>query len=253
MIKLVKNFFQYLLFFLLLGCISISYQKVPDKPIWTDYYQLITDEKTHAFINKALDDAIYNYGEPLFEIKKINVYRSQKNKTYRHLLIQEDFSLTEVIDNNNGHIAIYIGVDPDHPDYYFLLGHEVFHILNPYVKDWYMEGLASVFSEQICLINNYTINDKLDILGDKENPYRLSYLMMKELTSEMPKSCYNLLNFIEINSKKLIWRRLNINKWIDSLSVDEQEKALKIIQPYEKQLSRLSSENTFFMKTNVSK
>ena len=53
---------------------------------------------------------------------------------------KEDFSLTEILDSSDGSVVIYIGVDIEDENYYPLLAHEVFHLLNPYINDWYMDS-----------------------------------------------------------------------------------------------------------------
>ncbi len=57
------------------------------------------------------------------------------------------FSLTEIVDKENGIYAIYIDAELDSNLFKLLLFHEVLHLLNPDVFDWYQEGFNNCFSE----------------------------------------------------------------------------------------------------------
>ena len=55
--------------------------------------------------------------------------------------------LCELLDAKEGVCVLYLTRNPNEEGFYDELGHEVFHLLNPKYTDWFMEGWASVFSE----------------------------------------------------------------------------------------------------------
>jgi len=219
------------------GCMSLSDSRPPGP--WHEAYRPITDPASEAFVSNAFEMAVAEFGEPVIPVNTILLRRSKKAESAMRYLIGEDFSLTECPDSTNGLFVIYIGVDPGHPNYYALLGHEVMHLLNPYITDWYMEGIATVFSEQVCGEMNLEWGSwKRHFMKSRRDSYALSYRMMLELNQEFPDEYPNLIRLLQVNAKDEKWRYIDIDAWLESLPQNRQSEALDIIEPYVKGLKK---------------
>lgn len=220
------------------GCMSLSSGKPPGP--WYNAYQPIEDPATDAFLAKALERARAEFGEPVIPIGEIMLRRSKKTQEARRYRIGEDFSLTECVDPTNGTFVIYIGVDPGHSNYYALLAHECVHLLNPNLTDWYMEGIATVFSEQACsALGEEWGGWKRHFLKSKRDPYALSYRMMAELQTAFPDQYPKLVQYTAPNGNGLArWQRIDIDRWIASLPAGRQKEAVEIIDPYASSLRK---------------
>jgi predicted DNA-binding transcriptional regulator AlpA len=214
------------------GCMSLSNDRPPGP--WHDAYQPIEDPESDIFLAEVLDLARADFGDPVIPINKILLRRSRKTHEARHYRIGEDFSLTECVDPTNGLFVVYIGVDPGHSNYYALLAHECVHLLNPLVTDWYMEGIATVFSEQACAEMEEPWGDwKRYFLKSRRDPYALSYRMMTELYDAFPAQYPLLVKCTAPNGNGSDrWQRIDIDQWVGSLPAERHKEALDIIEPY---------------------
>ncbi len=232
-----------LLFALLLsGCAGLLRTKPPGP--WYEAYEPIDDPASDAFLAKSFALARAEFGEPDIPVGKILLRRSRKTREARRYRIGEDFSLTECVDSTNGLFVIYIGVDPGHDNYYALLAHESVHLLNPYVTDWYMEGLATVFSEQACAELGKEWGDwKRHFQKSRRDPYALSYRMMNELQQAVPEQYPDIIRHtVPHDIKDGEWLQIDIDRWIDTLPADRQDEAAGIIEPYSPELQMNTSE-----------
>jgi hypothetical protein len=173
--------------------------------------------------------------------------RSKKVAEARGYRIGEDFSLTECVDATNGVFVIYLAVDPKHDNFYPLLGHECAHLLNPYIIDWYMEGIATVFSEHVCVETGREWGDwKRHFMRTRREPYALSYRMMLELQQECPKEYPSIIRSTAENGKGPDKRCIDIDAWLGSLPDARRAAALDIISAYAKSLRRQVSQQYYF-------
>lgn len=227
------------------GCVGMSNGKPPGP--WHAAYEPIEDAETEVFLFQSLEKAKTQFGEPVVPVNEVLIRRSRKTDEARQYRIGEDFSLTQCIDASNGVFVIYIGVDPDHQNYYPLLGHECAHLINAKVTDWYMEGIATVFSEQVCEEAGIEWgNWKRHFSRSRKDPYGLSYHMMKELQTEFPVEYFQLNQYTVPNGKRPEWLHINIDAWLNSLSGQQQDAALDIIEPYVRVLRRQINEQYGF-------
>jgi len=230
---------------LLPGCMRLS-DGTPPGP-WHEAYQPIADSESDAFVAQALGQAIAEFGEPLIPVNKVLLRRSKKVPEARRYRIGEDFSLTECVDSTNGVFVIYLAVDPGHRNYFPLLGHECAHLLNPYIFDWYMEGLATVFSEQICEQTEHEWGDwKRHFERTRRAPYGLSYRMMLELQQEFPDEYPAIIHFTAENGNGAGRRHIDIDAWLATLPPARRAAALDIISGYSKVLRKATSEQYYF-------
>lgn len=214
--------------FALCGCLSVSRGKPPGP--WYEAYETIEDAASQAFISNALAKAVADFGDPVIPVSKVLLRRSRKTGDARRYRIGEDFSLTECIDETNGVFVIYIGVDPGDENYYGLLGHECLHLLNPHIIDWYMEGIATLFSEQVCADMDLGWGDwKRHFMRSRREPYAVSYRMMMALKEACPEAYPSLVRHTTTNGKGPDWFRIDIDAWLDTLPPDKCTAALEII------------------------
>ena len=227
------------------GCMQLSDGKPPGP--WHEAYQPIDDPASEAFIAQTLEQAITEFGQPVVPVNQVLLRRSTPLPEARRYRIGRDFSLTECVDSTNGIFVIYLAVDPEHRNYFPLLAHECAHLLNPYILDWYMEGLATVFSEQRCLDTGREWGDwKRHFMRTRREPYGLSYRMMMELQQELPNGYATIIHFVAENGKGPDKLRIDIDAWLDSLPEDRRMLAYEIISSYVKTLEKEISDQYYF-------
>ena len=213
------------------GCLSISGDR-PTGP-WYEAYEPINDPASETFLFQSLELAEKQFGEPVIPVNKVILRRSRKTPAARRYRIREDFSLTECIDTTNGVFVIYIGADPGQPNYFALLGHECCHLINAHITDWYMEGIATLFSEEACAAAGVEWgNWKRHFERSRREPYALSYRMMRDLKSAFPAQYPKLIHLAAPNGKGPPWLHIDIDAWIEVLPPERRAEALRIIEPH---------------------
>ncbi|MCF7816999.1 MAG: hypothetical protein K9M54_03865 [Kiritimatiellales bacterium] len=242
---LSKTLFLAVLLAGLAGCMHLSDTKPPGP--WYEAYQPIDDPASDTFVAHALEKAVEQFGAPAVPVNKVMLRRSKKVAEARGYRIGEDFSLTECVDSTNGVFVIYLAVDPGHPNYFPLLGHECIHLLNPFIIDWYMEGIATLFSEQYCEETGREWGDwKRHFMRTRREPYALSYRMMLELQQALPDAYPALIRFTAENGKGPDKRRIDIDAWLATLSEVQRDAALDIISAYADVLRKQVSAQYYF-------
>ncbi len=222
------------------GCVRLGDARPPGP--WYQAYQSIDDEASREFVVLALEQAVAEFGEPAIPVNKVLLRRSRKTAEAHAYRIGEDFSLTECVDMTNGVFVIYIGVDPDHKNYFAYLGHECAHLLNPRITDWYMEGLATVFSEQVCReLGKEWGNWKKRFERSQRGPYALSYRMMRALQQAFPAEYPSFVRYAVPNGHGPKWLRIDIDAWLGSLPQERRAEALAIIEPHVSVLRKQTS------------
>ena len=217
--------------FLFSGC--LTFKNLGHENNWSEYYQKIIHPKSQIFINEAYLNIQSQDYELDFLVNTINLYRSKLKPEYKNFLVEENFSLVEVKEENAEEINIYVGVDIDHHNYYFLLAHEVFHLINPYIKDWYMEGQATLFAKNYCLSKNLLDKNWINILNKKENKrYLASYNLIKEIKSIVPNDYKKMVHYT-MRKDDSKWLSIDIDKWIDSLELNKKIMVINVIKKYE--------------------
>ena len=242
--SILIGFFTFI-FFALTGCMNLSSSTPPGA--WHDAYQPIDDPASLAFISNGLARATAEFGEPVIPIKTILLRRSRKTEEAYRYRIGEDFSLTQCVDSTNGLFVIYIGVDPEHRNYYALLGHECAHLINPQITDWYMEGVATGFSEELCEAMDVEWGDwRRHFMRSRRDAYALSYRMMLELKEAFPNDYFTLLENPLSNGQESEWLHVDIDSWLASLPKNRRLEALDIIDPYVSILRKKTNEQYSF-------
>lgn len=236
----------FFLFVELLGCKQLSNEELPCS--WQEAYLPINDQETDQFVAHAFHEAIAQFGRPVIPVKKVLLRRSKKKDEVDQYRIAENFSLTTCIDPTNGVFVIYIAVDPSHPNYFPLLGHECLHLLNVHIFDWYMEGMATRFSEEICTKNGKPWgNWKHRFERSRREPYAVSYRMMRDLQKKCPTHYSKLIHAVRENGKGSAKLCIDIDRWLKTLSSAEHKRALQTLAPYVKILKNQDREGYNFI------
>lgn len=214
---------------------------------WHEAYQPIEDPAADLFVSNVLERATAGFGEPVVPVNQVMLRRSKKTEAAKNYRIGENFSLTECIDATNGVFVIYLAVDPGHGNFFPLLGHECAHLLNPFIFDWYMEGIATEFSERMCAETGREWGDwKRHFQRSRREPYALSYRMMLELKAAFPAEYPRLIRHTAQTGKGPDRRHIDIDAWLATLPVDRRETALGIIGEYATALRRAVSAQYYF-------
>jgi len=216
----------------------VAEERLPSGPLY-DAYMPINDLESRTFVFQALEKAVAEFGEPVIPVKTVYLRRSRKTKEAQSYRLPWGFSLTQCVDPSNGVFVIYMEVAPGHRNYYALLGHECTHLLDSRITDWYMEGVATVFSEQVCAdLGKKWGSWKRRFGRSRQEPYALSYRMMLELQAAFPDE-YSLLVQHTVPRKAFPeLRRIDIDSWIATLPEEQRGTAVGIIQPYVKKLRK---------------
>lgn len=148
-----------LLIGLLSGCTTLV--KKPDSVVWHTCYQPIESVEAHAFMQKGIALLQEKYGAPDFPVKKVLLRQTVKSESAAGYHIAEHFSLLEIVDAECGIFCIYIGVPPEHERFYYLLGHEIGHLLHPQqIGVAEAERFCNTFSGQLCAQENRPFSEK---------------------------------------------------------------------------------------------
>ena len=134
---------------LLTGCVTLI-----DKPSsveWNTCYQPIDSPEARAFLEQGIALLIETHGQPAIPINEVLLRCSEKTDAASAYDISENFSLTEIVDAERGLLCIYVGVPPTHKKFYYLLAHEIGHLLRPTIIDSAEEErFCNEFSRQLC-------------------------------------------------------------------------------------------------------
>lgn len=235
----------FLLLIALTGCLRLSEGKPPGP--WHASYQPINHPESEAFISLAFEEAVAQFGEPVIPVNQVILLRSKKTLEARRYRLGEDFSLTECVDSTNGVFAIYLAVDPGHANYFPLLAHECAHLIDPRIFDWYMEGMATLFSEQVCRDTGRPWgNWQRHFTRSRREPYALSYRMMLELQEEFPSEYPSIIRFVAENGGGGRRLHIDIDAWLETLSASRRAVAIEIISDYSGGLLRKTSDQYYF-------
>jgi len=237
---------------LLSSCTQWKKGKPPGE--WYESYQPIQNPQADLFVKQAISLTTTQFPDSIFPIKKIILRHSKKTTAAKNYRIAEHFSLTECIDSTNGIFVIYIEVDPTHPSFYPLLGHECTHLINPKIFDWYMEGIATQFSEDLCKKEGKSWAEWTKRFNkNSTDPYALSYQMMHQIKQTVsPQTYAAILRYRAPNHFSPSRERIDIIAWLKTLSPKEQTKVISIIRRYEKQLLAHKSKQYDFTKISNS-
>lgn len=162
--------------------------------------------------------------------------------------VQEGLELCEMISSAPGHFVIYLPSAPGEAKFLGELNHEIFHLLNNQIYDWYTEGLASVFSEYATERSGNSWQEMRAFLekGRNRDPYALSYYMMKEVSTASDNSINTILDFTVPTAAKGSMH-IDIDAWLASLTQEKKDKITAIIFRYAPQLEKTKGSKNYFL------
>ncbi len=221
------------------GC-STMIDGLPPGPAY-EAYQPLNDPEAEAFFYHCLEEAEKQFGPPAVPVNQVLFRRSRKTEAASRYRIAEDFSLTQCVDAEAGVFAVYIGEDADGKNYYPLIAHEAAHFMNAQIMDWYIEGLATLFSEEMCAAGGKPWGTwERHFRRTRKDPYGLSFRLMRDLKALCPEAYPSILQYTRINEKNGDWLYIDIDRWLNTLPDEQYQQALDIIEPHLKVLCRAS-------------
>ena len=158
--------------------------------------------------------------------------------------------LCECLDCRKGIFVIYISVGPGDPAFFPQLGHEALHIINPYLYDWYVEGLCNVFSEKICTAQGipWTIMERHFQKERTKDPYAISYFMMREIYDTAGEYIKTFLGYAVWSDAKKSKMHIDIDRWLSTLPVGMRTEIVGVINVFGAQLQKNKMvRNSFIM------
>ncbi len=147
--------------FVLLASGCTTQVEKPESVAWHSVYQPINDAEAIDFLNAGIEFLIKTHGAPKIQINKVILRHTVKNDESAHFRVATGFSKTEVIDRKRGVFCIYLAAAPTHERFYYLLGHEIGHLLRPdIVGSAAEERFCNEFSRLLCAQKNRPWSDK---------------------------------------------------------------------------------------------
>lgn len=147
--------------------------------------------------------------------------------------LKEGRQSCEIHDLDKGIFVIYLKHEVHSEEFYSELGHEIFHLLDPLCFDWVMEGLASVFSEEICLEQGvpWEIWKKRFSKNQASEPYAASYFMVLNIKKIRPE-IFNKIKSCSKYEKKSNKYFIDLNDWISDLNGLESSKTIRVLNNF---------------------
>ena len=125
-----------------------------------------------------------------------------------------------------------MSVAPPAEEFHLQLAHEICHLLDPWLYDWYAEGLGNVFAEHWVRKRSLSWEpwSTLFAKGAKSNPYAIAYFMMREVEAIAgPEAMRNLRSCAVPQEKEPGKRRLDIDSWLNGIEAPAREQVREII------------------------
>jgi hypothetical protein len=135
--------------------------KKPASVPWHSVYRSIDDAQAHQFLNSGVKLLTQTHGSPEIPVNKVILRHSVKNEASSRYRVSTGFTKMEVADRQRGVFCIYLAVPPSHERFYYLLGHEIGHLLRPdRVGSAEEERFCNEFSRKLCAQENRPWSDK---------------------------------------------------------------------------------------------
>jgi len=157
------------------------------------------------------------------------------------------FELIEILDESEGSFVVYVEPAREDPLFFFKLSHEICHLVNPYVYDWYVEGLCNLFAEHMTKKEGIEIGefrDSTSRLGDRD-PYSASYLMTRAVKETAGEDVWRLFQFAVPSGAEEKKMRIDIDSWLYTLSPEKRREVKNIIRRWSGPLKRINIKNNF--------
>lgn len=229
-----KLIFTSILTLLFSGC---SARKIIQDADRRHLYQEITNQRVHKFVEAARKRASRLYGETAIPIRQILIYRSLPKKPNSD--IRQNFQETSISLKEPGTFVIFMSSDPSEYRFFGSLLHEVLHLQNNYIHDVYMEGLCTVFAEEIYKENSQHWEPWIEWFNSGADPfYGATYQMMRDIAAVTdPESLHRLLKFA-VPLDREGRQKLDINAWLNTIPKDRRLLVSEIIKRHTNSVTR---------------
>lgn len=174
--------------------------------------------------------------------------------------VREGFELCECIDEEAGEFVLYVISSLGDEVFYLELGHEVCHLLNARLYDWYVEGLCNVFARRMAMKTgvDWGVWERRFAARSGYDPYAISYHMMSEVCEVVGDDVYGIFdsavgsnggNGSGVGGKM----HLEIDRWLNGLGVEKRGAVVGIIGRYEVELTgHKGKKNEFVLPRELS-
>jgi hypothetical protein len=226
------------------GC-SVREGALPTGMAWHEVYEPMENRALWAFMEAARRESESRLGGAAVRLERVDLRYSRKRAEWRHLGVAEDFSLMEMVSGAE-HGVIYLGVNGEDDRVWFLLAHEVVHLLNPALRDWMMEGVASWFAVAFCEEQGVAVAGWRDRLERGKDGYAVSYQLVKELAAVDEVAVRGLLAFAVEDEQRQGWERLDVEEWLVSMGAVRRGRLLAVMAPYMESLAAAANDEVAF-------
>jgi len=230
---------------LFLWSCSVREGALPTGMAWHEVYEPVEDRALWDFMEAARRESECRLGGPAVRLEGVELRYSRKRAEWRHLGVAEDFSLMEMVAGAE-HGVIYLGVNGRDDRVWFLLAHEVVHLLNPVLRDWMMEGVASWFAVAFCEEQGVEVAGWRRRLEREKDAYALSYRLVRDLAAIDEAAVRGLLAFAVVDEQRPNWERLDVEGWLVSMTAERRGELLAVMAPYMESLAAAANDEVAF-------
>jgi len=181
-------------------------------------YEALDDADAARFVADAITDATRFLGEPAAPIRIVHLRHSTPLDPRSGL--PRGFRLCEAVDADKGEFAIYLSRRPGEIAFAGQLAHEVAHLLNPRLRDCYVEGVNTLFAERFLRKRNldWTRWERHFRAGG-DAFHGAAYWLMKDVADAAgAESLQTLLSFATPTEAVSGRMHIDIHGWIDTLA-----------------------------------
>lgn len=147
-----------------------------------------------------------------------------------------------------GHYVLWLSAPAEAEEFPAQLGHETFHLLNNRLYDWYVEGLASLFSEAEAERQGLSWQGTREYFRARResDPYALAYWLMRELQAAAGAGMRTFLAHAVWTDPERTRMHIDINGWLASLPPEAARAARAIITSQAQQMLALAGGGNHF-------
>lgn len=197
--------------------------------------ELMENADVYNFATKTLIEAEKIFGKPAIPVKQLLIFQRPGTRCQ-----------TIVMDEDKGIFCVFISCKPDSQQFQGNLGHELMHLLNAKLFDPYVEGLCSLYGERAITGDDPKSNSDRTAFKKLvlETPfYSETYLMLKEIEDNVDADHFKKFLDYAVYDRGHHWMHIDIDKWLSSLSQEERDQSMRIIQKYSDGIERTMQKN----------
>lgn len=210
-------------------------------------YPEINDPVTVRFVSYLRTQASKYYGQPVKKIDQLFIHSSEP--IHPKPGIRRKFQLTSPSLTQSGTYVIFLSRAPAESGFEGQLAHEVFHLQNPSLQGPYIEGMCTVFAEEVY---EETKNDWACwarwFKSGGDPYYAATYYMMKDISAIVGKENYRrLIKFtapIDIVGLRLT---TDVNGWLATLPDDVRASVKDVIEKHQDKVTSVMPKGQVFL------